>query len=401
MPLVSDYFSAISGSIKSGNIGNAAVTSGNIASGSISIYHIASGVLQSGTTLSSGIVTSGYIGNNAVVSGSIASGSIGLYHIASGVLQSGITLSSGVVTSGYIGNNAIVSGSIASGSITGSHISSGSITNTNLASGTIIASRMASGSVLSGNIASGQIGTFHIGSGAITSSLISSGQIGSFHLSSGSVVSGRIASGQIGANHIASGVLFNVTNPEDNRIITSLASGTNQGNAEANLTFDGSTLTVTSTNLSGTLVNFTGVSGTLLRVIDSKIGDILQVNNSSGLAIFAVNQSNYTITTSAIYSGLASSTTIYSIPSSVSNGGYFNYSVRNITASGYRIGTVLANWDSDAGLVTYSDTSSADIGGSTIGVSFSAAIQSGNFNLTANIASGNSYNIKVGATLAP
>ena len=61
----------------------------------------------------------------------------------------------------------------------------------------------------------------------------------------------------------------------------------------------------------------------------------------------------------------------------------------------------MANWDSGAGLVTYSDTSSADIGGSTIGVSFSAAIQSGNFNLTANIASGNSYNIKVGATLAP
>jgi len=59
MPLVSDYFSAISGSIRSGNLGNASVVSGSIADGSIGLNHIASGVIQFGTTLSSGIVTIG------------------------------------------------------------------------------------------------------------------------------------------------------------------------------------------------------------------------------------------------------------------------------------------------------------------------------------------------------
>jgi hypothetical protein len=360
MPLVSDYFSAISGSIRSGNLANA-----------------------------------------SVVSGSIASGSIGLNHLASGVIQSGFTLSSGIVTSGYLGNNSVVSGSIASGSITGSHISSGSITNTNISSGTIIASRMASGSITSGSIASGQIGSNHLSSGSILSGSIASGQIGSFHLSSGSVVSGRIASGQIGANHIASGVLFQVTNPSDNRILTSLTSGTNQANAESNLTYDGSTLTANSATLSGTLLSLTGVSGTLMRVIDSKIGDILQVNNTSGLTIFSVNQQNYTKTLSSIYSGLTSNTIIYSLPSSTSNGGYFNYSIKNVTTSGYRTGMVMSTWDSDSGSVTYNESSTADVGGTTIGASFTAAIQSGNFEITANIASGNTYNIRLGANIAP
>jgi hypothetical protein len=73
-----------SGSITSGNIGNAAVVSGSIGSGQIGTFHLASGVGGGGASLTSGSVTSGYIGNAAVVSGSVGSGQIGTIHFSSG-----------------------------------------------------------------------------------------------------------------------------------------------------------------------------------------------------------------------------------------------------------------------------------------------------------------------------
>jgi hypothetical protein len=149
-----------SGSITSGNIGNAAVVSGSIASGSIGVNHLISGLI---TTLS--------LGSGQVTSGNIASGVV-------------FRLLSGNITSGFIGNAAVVSGSIGSGQIFTLHI--------------------ASGGLLSGAIGSGQIGQFHLASGvggggaSLTSGSVTSGFIGN-----AAVVSGSVGSGQISYPHIA------------------------------------------------------------------------------------------------------------------------------------------------------------------------------------------------------
>jgi len=265
------------------------VVSGSIASGQIGWAHISSGAIRSGS-----------IDYGAVVSGSVASGQIGFYHLASGVISTAVlgsgqvvsgtiasgtvnnfALSSGAVLSGHIGNNAVVSGSIASGQISTFHIASGSITANLIASGAIISVDIADNAVVSGKVASGSISSVNLASGAVLSG----------HIGNNAVVSGSIASGQIGANHVASGVLFAVTNPSDNRIITSLASGTNLGNAEANLTFDGQTLSVVSTASGSNALSVTGVNGELFTVSDSSQGLILEVGNISGNPIFFVNSS--------------------------------------------------------------------------------------------------------------
>jgi hypothetical protein len=149
---------AASGSITSGNIGNAAVVSGSIASGSIGVNHLISGLI---TTLS--------LGSGQVTSGNIASGVV-------------FRLLSGNITSGFIGNAAVVSGNIASGQIFTLHI--------------------ASGGLLSGAIGSGQIGQFHLASGVGGSSL-TSGSVTSGFIGNAAVVSGSVGSGQISYPHIA------------------------------------------------------------------------------------------------------------------------------------------------------------------------------------------------------
>jgi hypothetical protein len=89
-------------------------------------------------------------------------------------------------------------------------------------------------------------GTMYWASGGGGGASLSSGSVTSGYIGNGAVVSGSIASGAIGPSHFASGSLFQILNPADNRIITSLASGTNQAYAENNLTYDGSKLEVTS-----------------------------------------------------------------------------------------------------------------------------------------------------------
>lgn len=235
-----------SGSIQSGQIGNAAVNSGNIASGQIGADHLASGLLGS-LSLSSGVITSGLIGNAAVVSGSIGSGQIGGFHVQSGFIypgsnvtitvdsnnnyqisatvsggvavstltfSSGLALSSGSffdgsvpmiagiasggIVAGMIGPNAVGSGSLASGSVNSSSIASGSINSTHLGSGSVTTTALASGSVTLDSLASGVQGSFVVASGSINS--------GSFAPSS--VTSGVVSSGAVTPFNIASGLVY-------------------------------------------------------------------------------------------------------------------------------------------------------------------------------------------------
>ncbi len=310
-----------SGGITSQLIADNAVVSGKIASGSIGIYQLASGVISTAT-----------LGSGQVTSGVIASGSVGQF-----------ALSSGAVNSGHIGNAAVVSGSIASGSITGAHIASGAIVNANLTTGLIQSSNMAGSSVLSG--------------------AIGSGVIGSVHLADGAILSGDISSGQIGQAHIASGVLFAVTNPTDNRVLTSLASGTNQANAESNFTFDGSNL---------------------------------NVGLISGLSTFAVTSGGYVKIQSSLFSGQAATFDAYQIPQTDGTAAFYDYYVFNSANGSYRAGNVVTTWNTLSGIIVYSETGTDDLGGTTIGLQWSTVLQSGNVVLRSTLTDG-TWNVKVGA----
>lgn len=158
-------------------------------------------------------------------------------------------------------------------------------------SGFVTSGFLGDSSVLSGTIGSGQIGASHLASGLFDELKLSSGEITSGYLGNNSVVSGSIASGQIGQYHIASGVLFNVENTSNNRILTSLASGTNKANAESSLTFDGQTLGITSSTSGSNVITATGVNGELFTVTDALDGIILEVGSISGSPILSVNSS--------------------------------------------------------------------------------------------------------------
>ena len=192
--------------------------------------------------------------------------------------------------------------------------------------------------------------------------------------------------------------MFAVTNPSDNRILTSLASGTNQANAETNLTYDGTTLNVTGTSAGSTLLSVNGVSGTLLAVNDITSGSLLQVVNASNTTVFEVSSFGFSRTFSSLTSGQTTTFDAFSIPDTAGQAGFFEYFVRNTVSSGSRAGNVSAVWDSGINTVEYNETSTADMGGSTIALSFSTLIISGNLTLRANITSG-TWNVSVGARI--
>ena len=284
------------------------------------------------------------------------------------------TLTSGIITSGLIGNAAVVSGSIASGTIGTFHISQNAIN--------------------SGQINSGAVSYGNIASGAVTSGM----------LGNASVVSGSIASGQIGINHLASGLAFKINNESDNRILTSLASGSNQANAESNLTYDGTTLNIQSTASGSTVFSVDGISGNLFSINDTPYGNnILSVENLSGNLIFAINTEGYQKTVSCLASGQTSNVGIFSVNKTDGNAAFFDYYCKNTLSSSSRAGNISVVWDESNDSIDYTELSTNDINGSTEHLYFSTTIEttgtySGKMVLSANISSG-SWNIKAGARI--
>ena len=294
------------------------------------------------------------------------------------------TLTSGIVTSGYIGDSAVLSGNIGSGQIGIYHI----------ASGVISTATLGSGQVVSGNIASGIINQFSLSSGAVNSG----------HIGNDAVVSGSIASGQIGINHLASGLAFKINNESDNRILTSLASGSNQANAESNLTYDGTTLNIQSTASGSTVFSVDGISGNLFSINDTPYGNnILSVENLSGNLIFAINTEGYQKTVSCLASGQTSNVGIFSVNKTDGNAAFFDYYCKNTLSSSSRAGNISVVWDESNDSIDYTELSTNDINGSTEHLYFSTTIEttgtySGKMVLSANISSG-SWNIKAGARI--
>lgn len=308
-----------------------------------------------------------------------------------------IQITSGAIISGKIGDYAINPINVCSGAILSGHVGDGTINANNIASGAITADSLGNNVIVSGSIASGAVGQFHLSSGAVNSG----------HIGNNAVISGSIASGQIGIFHIASGVLnsiqqFSVSNQDDYRLITSLSSGSNQGNAEANLTYDGTTLNLQSVASGSTVFNIDGVSGNLFSIKDTPVGaDILSVENASGNLLFAISSEGYQKTLSCVVSGQNSNIGIFGIYKNVGNAAFFDYYCKDTISLASRAGTIYTVWDETNDTIDYTETSTNDINGSTNNIYFSNTISatglnSGKMLLVANISSG-SWNIKVGA----
>lgn len=91
--------------------------------------------------------------------------------------------------------------------------------------------------------------------------------------------------------------------------------------------------------------------------------------------------------------GLTSSGVIVSFDKTIGSAYYFDYWVTETTTGSTRSGTVLSVWKNTT--VEYSDTSTPDILGSTLGISFSVAINEPNIELTIVITSG-TWDVKIG-----
>ena len=312
--------------------------------------------------------------------------------------EAGMWVNSYIVANS-MASGSVTSGAIASGSVGQYAIASGSITAQHIASGAVISADVADDAVISGKVASGVISWFNLASGFITSGLITSGMLGN-----DSVVSGSIASGQIGINHLASGLAFKINNESDNRILTSLASGSNQANAESNLTYDGTTLNIQSTASGSTVFSVDGISGNLFSINDTPYGNnILSVENLSGNLIFAINTEGYQKTVSCLASGQTSNVGIFSVNKTDGNAAFFDYYCKNTLSSSSRAGNISVVWDESNDSIDYTELSTNDINGSTEHLYFSTTIEttgtySGKMVLSANISSG-SWNIKAGARI--
>jgi hypothetical protein len=87
---------------------------------------------------------------------------------------------------------------------------------------------------------------------------------------------------------------------------------------------------------------------------------------------------------------------------SVGTAAFFDYVVSDTTAGAYRSGVVMCVWSASS--ITYTDTSTADLGNPTTGIEFTAGLVGGfppavdSVRFRANITSG-TWDIKVGTRI--
>jgi hypothetical protein len=189
------------------------------------------------------------------------------------------------------------------------------------------------------------------------------------------------------------------TGGNDNYVLTAVGNDSS-ANAEANLTFDGNTLTVGGTvGSTGTVLNVIGASaGNILTVTDNASGTLFSVNNISGIPIFSVNSNGAYYPGSVELNYVSGAVSLITIDASSGRAAWFDYSAKDVSNNGARAGTVTAIWDtSGAVVVTYTDTSTADINGSTEDLIFDVVNNGVNNTITLQAtATVKTYNIKVG-----
>jgi hypothetical protein len=205
---------------------------------------------------------------------------------------------------------------------------------------------------------------------------------------------------------------FNITNPGDNRILTSLGTA-NSANAESNLTFDGtrlsvtgsayisgtsSVLTVVGSSSTSTVFSVQGLSGELFNVSDSLVGSLFSVNDISGLPILEVFSDDTTIigayqaqslyTTKRVMVTASATASIYSFATASYTSAHVDYNISS--GSNSRAGTLTSVWQ--GGSITYIENSTLSLG-TTSGFTFSFVI-SGTYAVLQAYASSSTWNVK-------
>ena len=236
---------------------------------------------------------------------------------------------------------------------------------------------------------------FKIKTGLILGPSASSQPVVSIKNSSTSIVydaSSILVTGQAIFDYVST-YMLSITNASDNRVLTS--TGGKGMNAEANLTYDGSTLTINGST--GTVLDVNGNAGDLFTVTDTLTGVIFQVGDISGIPIFQVNSNGAIYLNGTTQAGLTTGTTpVLSIDASSGSAAYFDYRVSNLGTNAYRSGTVTTVWNVSTGAITWNDVSTPDLTATTFPFSFTTTISGSNVILNAVISSG-TWSLKVGA----
>ena len=243
-----------------------------------------------------------------------------------------------------------------------------------------------------------------------------SGTSGTSGLSGTSGTSGRSGtsgtSGRSGTSGTSGTGFSTITNTGDNRILTSLGTA-NTANAESNLTFDGTRLSVTgSAYISGTsgvltvvgsssnstVFSVQGLSGELFNINDSLIGSLFSVNDISGLPILEVFSDDTTIigsyqaqslyTTKKVSVTASATASIYSFATASYTSAHVDYNISS--GSNSRAGTLTSVWQ--GGSITYIENSTLSLG-TTSGFTFSFVI-SGTYAVLQAYASSSTWNVK-------
>ena len=184
----------------------------------------------------------------------------------------------------------------------------------------------------------------------------------------------------------------------NNNYVLTAVGNDSSASAEANLTFDGNTLTIGGTvGSTGTALSVIGASaGSILTVTDTTSGALFSVNNISGTPIFSVNSNGaYYPNSTELNFVNGGPIDLVTIGASSGLAAWFDYHAYDSSAPASRAGTVTANWLGDLSDITYTDTSTSDLGSSTSDLSFDVAISGTNIVLSVT-ATTNTYNIKVG-----
>jgi|TARA_R100001440_G_scaffold26920_2_gene44310 hypothetical protein len=307
----SDNFAASSGAITikdsgvaTAEIQNDAVTQAKIADDAVGADQLASNAVVTASIVDDN-VTQAKIADDAVGADQLASNAV----VTASIVDSNVTtakIADSNVTLAKMAANSIDSNQYVDGSIDTAHIANDQITNALMADNAIDTAQIAASAVETAKINDSAVTTAKINNDAVTLAKMASGTDGnliSYDTSGNPVAVATGNSGQVltsaGAGAvpsfqtIAAAAITSTANGANNRIAT--YSDSDSLNGEANLTFDGSTLTVTGAVVPGANDTYDlGASGNVWR--DIYTGDLHLTNEakSEGNAVDGT-KGNWTI----------------------------------------------------------------------------------------------------------
>ena len=248
--------------------------------------------------IADGTIVAADLAANSVDSSELVNGSVDLAHMSVNSIDSDQYVD-GSIDLAHMSVNSIDSDQYVDGSIDTAHINDLKVTTAKIAADAITGAKIADDAIDSEHYAAGSIDTAHIADDQVTLAKMAG-------LARGKIIygdsSGNPAALAVGSNNqvlksdgtdiswgASPAAISSYTNSTNNRVITSVDGST--VNAEANLTFDGSLLTVTgevsmtTLDIGGTNVTATAAELNYVDGVTSAIQTQLNSASSKGFAI--------------------------------------------------------------------------------------------------------------------